>query len=52
MGGRGRLDELDEDAARVLSAELAEYRAAAAKQIGPVPQPAGTNLARLQRPAA
>jgi uncharacterized membrane protein YciS (DUF1049 family) len=41
-----------ERAAQVLEAELNEYRAAAARQIGPVPQPAGTNLARLQRPAA
>jgi uncharacterized integral membrane protein len=39
-------------AAQVLEAELNEYRAAAARQVGPVPQPAGTNLARLQRPAA
>ena len=39
-------------AAQVLEAELNEYRAAAARQIGPVPQPAGTSLARLQRPAA
>ena len=48
---RGRAHKA-EDAARVLSAELAEYRAAAARNIGPVPPPAGTSLARLQRPAA
>jgi putative membrane protein len=41
-----------ERAAQVLEAELNEYRAAAARQIGPVPQTAGTSLARLQRPAA
>jgi uncharacterized membrane protein YciS (DUF1049 family) len=41
-----------ERAAQVLEAELNEYRVAAARQIGPVPQPAGTSLARLQRSAA
>ena len=41
-----------EEAARLLEAELAEYRAAAAKDLGPVPPPAGVSLARLQRPAA
>ncbi|MDB5373631.1 MAG: conjugal transfer protein [Belnapia sp.] len=48
---RGRARRAEE-AARLLEAEVAEYRAAAARTIGPVPQPAGTNLARLQRPAA
>ena len=41
-----------ERAAQVLEAELHEYRAAAARQVGPVPQPAGTSLARIHRPAA
>jgi uncharacterized integral membrane protein len=41
-----------EEAARLLEAELAEYRAAAARQVGPVPAPAGASLARVQRPAA
>ena len=40
-----------EEAARLMDAELAEHRARAAKEVGPVPPPAG-NLARLQRPAA
>ncbi|MBD0271495.1 MAG: DUF1049 domain-containing protein [Acetobacteraceae bacterium] len=38
------------EAARVLEAELAEHRARAAKDVGPVPPV--TNFARLQRPAA
>ena len=38
------------EAARVLEAELAEHRARAAKDVGPVP--AVTNLPRLHRPAA
>jgi uncharacterized integral membrane protein len=41
-----------EEAARVLEAELADYRATAARQVGPVPPPAGTSLARVQRSAA
>lgn len=41
-----------EEAARLLEAEVAEYRAAAAKQVGPVPPPAGASLARLQSSAA
>ena len=39
-----------EEAARVMDAELAEHRARAAKDVGPVPPI--TNLPRLQRPAA
>ena len=39
-----------EEAARVLEAELAEHRARAAKDVGPVPPV--TNLPRLHRPAA
>lgn len=39
-----------EEAARLLEAELAEHRARAAKDVGPVPPV--TNLPRLQRPAA
>lgn len=38
------------EAARVLEAELAEHRARAAKDVGPVPPV--TNALRLQRPAA
>ncbi|WP_343897773.1 lipopolysaccharide assembly protein LapA domain-containing protein [Craurococcus roseus] len=38
------------EAARVLEAELAEHRARAAKDVGPVPPV--TNFPRLQRPAA
>jgi len=38
------------EAARVLEAELAEHRAQAAKDVGPVPPV--TNALRLQRPAA
>ena len=43
-----------EDAARLLEAELADYRAQAAREVGPVPPPPapGASLARLQRPAA
>ena len=42
-----------EGAARLLEAELAEYRARDAKQVGPVPPaPAASNLPRLQRSAA
>ena len=43
-----------EEAARLLEAEVAEYRAAAAKQVGPVPPPPGgpgKGLV-LHRPAA
>ena len=39
-----------EEAARVLEAELAEHRARAARDVGPVPPV--TNFPRLQRPAA
>ncbi len=44
-----------EEAARVMEAELAEHRAAAAKQVGPVPPAPGSTgkgLVVLQRPAA
>ncbi|WP_043359170.1 lipopolysaccharide assembly protein LapA domain-containing protein [Belnapia sp. F-4-1] len=41
-----------ERAAQVLEAELNEHRAAAARQVGPVPQRAGTSLVISQRPAA
>ncbi|MBX6740604.1 MAG: LapA family protein [Acetobacteraceae bacterium] len=42
-----------EEAARLLEAELAEYRSREAKAVGPVPPPPGSsNLLRLQRPAA
>jgi uncharacterized integral membrane protein len=42
-----------EEAARLLEAELAEYRAQAAKEVGPVPPaPSPSNLPRLQRSAA
>jgi uncharacterized integral membrane protein len=41
-----------EEAARVMEAELAEHRAAAAKRVGPVPPRAGTNLVPIQRSAA
>lgn len=52
-GLRGRVRaRRAERAAQVLEAELNEHRAAAARQVGPVPQPAGTSVARLQRPAA
>ena len=42
-----------EEAARLLEAELAEHRAAAAKQVGPVPPPPGPGKGLvLHRPAA
>ena len=42
-----------EEAARLLEAELAERRAAAAKQVGPVPPPPGPGKGLvLHRPAA
>jgi uncharacterized integral membrane protein len=41
-----------EEAARLMEAELAEHRAAAAKRVGPVPPVAGTTLVPLQRNAA
>ncbi|RAI57650.1 LapA family protein [Roseicella frigidaeris] len=41
-----------EDAARAMEAELADFRAAAAKQVGPVPPSGGTGLVALRRPAA
>ena len=40
-----------EEAARVLEAELAEHRARAAKDVGPVP-PLATNVPRLRHSAA
>ncbi|NOG71371.1 LapA family protein [Roseicella sp. DB1501] len=41
-----------EDAARAMEAELADFRAAAARQVGPVPPSGGSSLVALQRPAA
>jgi lipopolysaccharide assembly protein A len=41
-----------EEAARVMEAELSEFRAAAARRVGPVPPKAGTNLVPMQRSAA
>jgi uncharacterized integral membrane protein len=44
-----------EEAARLLEAELAEHRAAAARQVGPVPPPPGAPPGKglvLHRPAA
>ena len=57
---REQLEELEkserearrlEEAARVLEAELAEHRARAAKDVGPVP-PLATNVPRLRHSAA
>jgi len=48
---RGRARQIEETA-RGMEAELAEFRAKAARQLGPVPPPPGSNLVRLQRPAA
>ncbi|MFC7477200.1 lipopolysaccharide assembly protein LapA domain-containing protein [Dankookia sp. GCM10030260] len=41
-----------EEAARVMEAELSEFRAAAARRVGPVPPPAGASLVPMQRSAA
>ncbi|MFZ4410223.1 MAG: lipopolysaccharide assembly protein LapA domain-containing protein [Paracraurococcus sp.] len=41
-----------EEAARVMEAELSEFRAAAAKRVGPVPPKPGSNLVVAQRSAA
>jgi len=41
-----------EEASKLLGNELAEYRAELARRMGPVPPAPGTNLVRLQRPAA
>ncbi|TCZ55974.1 LapA family protein [Roseicella aquatilis] len=41
-----------EDAARAMEFELAEFRAAAAKRVGPVPPRPGSSLVPVQRSAA